>query len=336
VGRAVERAHLLDEVRSLRGLRDHDGGLAEAMGASALVASLVGEVRRVADTGLTVLLHGETGTGKELVARAIHHLSRRRNGPFVALDCGAVSESLLESELFGHERGAFTGAVQRHDGLLKGAAGGTVLLDEIGNLPPRLQSKLLRVLEERQVLPVGASRPIELDVRFLAATNEELERAVETNTFRRDLYFRLAEYTLRLPPLRQRPEDIPHLTARFLRDFGGPPRRLTPEALAELQRHPWPGNVRQLRNVTRQAAVAADGPNIGARHLRIRVDEPAPPVPYDGRPLKEIADAAAREAEIGAIREALRAAGGNRAEAARVLQVDYKTLYLKLKRYQIE
>lgn len=332
---AVERAHLIDEVRSLRRLAGDDAGLADAMGGSASICNLIDEVRRVADTNLTVLLQGETGTGKELVAVALHHLSARRGAPFVAVDCAAMSESALESELFGFERGALAGAHHRHDGLLHRAAGGTVLLDEIGSLAPRLQARLLRMLQERQVTPIGGARPIGIDVRFVASSNEDLDRAVATNAFRRDLYFRITEYTLRLPPLRSRPEDIPHLAQRFLTEWPGPLRTVSPTTVAELRRGAWPGNVRQLRNVVRQAALAAEGTMIEPHHLRVG-EERSEHAGHDGRALKEIAEAALVEAEKGAIRGALLAAGGNRAEAARALRVDYKTLYVKLKRYNIE
>ncbi|MES2639453.1 MAG: sigma-54 dependent transcriptional regulator [Myxococcota bacterium] len=332
---AVERSQLIHEVSALRRLAGDDAGLAEAMGGSARICDLVDAVQRVADTHLTVLLHGETGTGKDLVAVALHHLSTRRGKPFVTLDCAALSETALESELFGYEQGAFAGAHHRHEGLLHRAAGGTVLLDEIGSLAPRLQARLLRMLEERQVTPIGAAKPLRIDVRFVASSNEDLERAVATGAFRRDLYFRVAEYTVRLPPLRSRPEDIPHLVRRILSEWPGPLRTMSPNALAVLRRGQWPGNVRQLRNVVRQAALAAEGTVIEAHHLRVHEDRTEAPG-HDGRPLKDIAETASADAEKAAIRGALLAAGGNRAAAARALRVDYKTLYVKLKRYEME
>ncbi len=342
VRRALETHALRLEVEDLRQRvgRGQVDELVELMGSSAQVRSIVEQVSVVAASDYTVLILGETGTGKELVAQAIHRQSGRRRKPFIALDCGAIPEPLLESELFGHERGAFTGADRRKTGQFQLADGGTCLLDEVGNLPASLQAKLLRVLESKQIQPVGAERATPMDVRFLAATNVDLQARAVSGSFRADLYFRLAQYTIVLPPLRARREDIAHLTQRFLREAGVDLRRpmleLTPEAVEVLQGHEWPGNVRELRNVVRKAVLQTRGLVLGAAQLRAALDDPravlpAATAPAEGRSLRAIAEDAARTAERQAITDALARAGGNKSKAARALQTDYKTLHLKMK-----
>jgi two-component system nitrogen regulation response regulator GlnG len=284
---------------------------------------------------------GETGTGKELVAQAIHRQSDRRDRPFVALDCGAIPDTLLESELFGHEKGAFTGADRRRKGRFDLADGGTFFLDEVGNLPLPLQAKLLRVLESREVQAVGAPHASRLDVRFIAATNDDLGARINDGRFRADLYFRLAQYTISLPPLRERASDIDHLAQRFVSEASVELRRpmnaLAPEVLASLREQPWPGNVRELRNVIRQCVLEASGTNLDdavRRRLAARLageDTPPPRSAVGSRSLREIAEEAAREAERRAISDTLRATAGNKSEAARALRTDYKTLHNKMK-----
>ena len=342
VGRALETHALrleVDELRQRVG-RDESGNLALQMGPSDQIKDVVEQVRTVAASNFTVLVLGETGTGKELVAQAIHRQSERRRNPFVALDCGAIPEQLLESELFGHERGAFTGADKRKPGRFQLADGGTCFLDEIGNLPLNLQAKLLRAMESKQVQPVGAERATPMDVRFVAATNLDLHKRAEVGTFRADLYFRLAQYTISLPALRQRPADIEHLTRRFVAEASVELRRpvheLAPEALELLQRYSWPGNVRELRNVVRQAVLSATELSISPAQLKALLrgttspDTREPDV-TSGQTLKEIAEEAARTAERRAISETLRETKGNKSRAARALQTDYKTLHLKMK-----
>jgi two-component system nitrogen regulation response regulator GlnG len=353
VRRALETHALRVEVEDLRQRvgRGESESLADQMGASPQVRAVVEQVSVVAASDYSVLILGETGTGKELVASAIHRQSRRHRKPFIALDCGAIPEALLESELFGHERGAFTGAERRKAGQFQLADGGTCFLDEIGNLPASLQGKLLRVLESKQVQPVGAERATPMDIRFVAATNVDLQARAAGGSFRADLYFRLAQYTIVLPPLRSRPDDIEHLTRRFLREASIELRRpvvdLPPEAVAVLVQHDWPGNVRELRNVVRQAVLQTRGAVLNGVQLRGALDEPfggasaaasATPVAAsaDGRSLRTIADQAARSAERQAITDALSRAGGNKSQAARELQTDYKTLHLKMKALGIE
>ncbi|HSR42706.1 MAG TPA: sigma-54 dependent transcriptional regulator, partial [Longimicrobiales bacterium] len=242
------------------------------------MAEIFQVVARVADTSATVLLTGESGTGKELVARAIHWASDRREGPFVAVNCAAIPEHLLESELFGHERGAFTGAVARKEGRFQRADGGTLLLDEIGDMGLVLQAKILRALEEKVVERVGGEEPISLDARVIAATNRSLERAIAEGEFREDLYYRLAVVELRIPPLRERPGDIRelalHFAGRFARRHGRPVRAVTEEALERLEAHSWPGNVRELRNVMDRAVVLTRGPVLRSGDLRIGAGSP--------------------------------------------------------------
>jgi DNA-binding NtrC family response regulator len=342
VGRALETRALKLEVEDLRQRvgRGEADSLAAQMGSSAQVRQVIDQVGVVAASSFTVLILGETGTGKELVAQAIHRQSDRCRRPFVALDCGAIPEPLLESELFGHERGAFTGADRRKVGSFQLADGGTCFLDEVGNLPVNLQAKLLRVLESRQVQPVGASRPSSMDIRFIAATNQNLQERVSQGLFRADLYFRLAQYTIAVPPLRARSEDVAYLTQRFLQEASVELRRpvhdVVPAALELLQGYGWPGNVRELRNVIRQAVLQTKELVIRPVLLRAIMGgaNGAAPVLRTGtveQSLRQIADEAARTAERQAITEALRASAGNKSQAAKRLKTDYKTLHLKIK-----
>lgn len=341
VRRALERSSLRAEVDELRRRLGEGGGLAAQMGGSPQVRGVVEQVGTVAASDLTVLVLGETGTGKELVAQAVHRQSSRRNRPFVALDCGAIPEALIESELFGHERGAFTGADKRRKGRFELAQGGTLFLDEIGNLPLGLQAKLLRVLESKQVMAVGGVGATSMDVRFVAATNDDLQARVGAGLFRADLYYRLAQYTIALPALRERWSDVAFLARRFLAEASvemrRPVRDISPDALELLERHGWPGNVRELRNVVRQAVVRCEELVLGKELLRAvlgrtRGSALVAPTAAAGASLREIAEAAAAAAEKQAITETLRLTQGNKARASRLLQTDYKTLHLKMKR----
>jgi transcriptional regulator with GAF, ATPase, and Fis domain len=310
------------------------------MGSSDQVKRVIEQVGIVAASNFTALVSGETGTGKELVAHAIHQLSDRRRRPFVALDCGAIPEPLLESELFGHEKGAFTGAERRTEGRFRLAEGGTCFLDEVGNLAMNLQAKLLRVLESGQVQPVGADRTRPMNVRFVSATNHDLQERVSQGLFRPDLYFRLAQYAIRLPPLRERAEDIAYLTERFLEEASielrRPMQAIGPDALDLLRRHSWPGNVRELRNVVRQVVLQAKGLVIHSEAVRWALGEaeraaPVAAAARTGRSLREVAVHAAGLAEHQAICDTLRATLGNKSLAAKALQTNYKTLHLKMK-----
>jgi DNA-binding NtrC family response regulator len=346
VQHALERSQLVGQVTELKRRLASRDSLAHLMGPSAQVARIAREVEQVAGTGMTVLVLGETGTGKELVARAVHAASPRAGRSFVAIDCGALPDNLLESELFGYERGAFTGADRRKEGYLEMASGGTLFLDEVANLTAVTQAKLLRVLQERQVTPLGATRPIALDVRVIAATNETLEGKAGDGRFRQDLYYRLSEFVIRLPPLRDRREDVAALAQRFLEEACVEWHRhvvgFAAEALRRLEAHAWPGNVRELRNVVRRAVLGAAEPEIAAAEVAPLLGaavESAPPAAGEplppGASLKDIADRAASEAERLAIVEALREAAGNKSQAARALKVDFKTLAAKIKRLGI-
>ncbi|MDQ3070061.1 MAG: sigma-54 dependent transcriptional regulator [Acidobacteriota bacterium] len=346
VRRATETRALRIEVEALRRqVRIPAGGLLlSQLGPSDEAAGVIAEVNRVAASNYTVLILGETGTGKELVAQAIHQASDRARKPFIALDCGAIPELLLESELFGHERGAFTGAEQRKLGRFRLAEGGTCFLDEVGNLPTNLQAKLLRALESKQVQAVGADRPQSMDVRFLAATNDDLQARVSQGLFRADLYFRLAQYTIALPPLRERPTDIPYLAQRFADEASVELRRpvetILPDAFTRLRQYGWPGNVRELRNVVRQAVLHAEGFAIRGEDIRFAAERSLAHAGMavsggGGQSLREIAAAAVAGAERRAITDTLAAHSGNKSKTARTLQTDYKTLHLKMKRLGI-
>lgn len=347
--RALEQNELLEEMDQLRQRAGKGQALTRILGQGNAIQEVIGQIQKVAASSLTVLIQGETGTGKELAARALHEESNRRQKPFVAVDCGALAENLLESELFGHEKGAFTGADRKKEGQLILAQGGTLFLDEVGNLPPGLQAKLLRVLQERQVKPVGAEKSIPIDVRFIAATNAPLEAEAKAGKFRQDLYYRLAEFTLRLPPLKERMEDLPLLAQRFLEEAGlefrKPVTLISEGATALLTAHAWPGNIRELRNVIRQAVLLAAGSELEAGPVKDLLGKPAtalqsagpvevPLLP--GQSLKQIAEAAVEEAEKQAIRNTLKATGGNKSQAAKILKTDYKTLHVKIKKYGLQ
>jgi two-component system, NtrC family, response regulator HydG len=337
--RGIELRTLRSELATLREQVGADD-LRGRMGPGAAIGALIEQVDTVAPTAFSVLILGETGTGKEVVARALHRQSDRQTKPFIALDCGAIPENLIESELFGHERGSFTGADRKKVGHFHLAEGGTLFLDEVGNLPLGLQAKLLRVLESRQVQAVGASKATPIDVRFLAATNDDLQERATQGRFRPDLYFRLAQYTIRLPALRERPEDVPHLAQRFMNEASvelrRPVQEIAPDALALLARDKWPGNVRQLRNVVRQAVLESKGIVLQRATLQKFLGKGAASTVVESalagnRSLREIAEEAAREAERQAISAMLRETAGNKSRAARALQTDYKTLHLKMK-----
>jgi two-component system, NtrC family, response regulator HydG len=339
--RALERRRLASEIRSLRQRLDESAPLRESMGASEPVSEVVRLVEQVAGSTLTVLLQGETGTGKELVARAVHAQSAYRDGPFVAVDCGAIPETLIESELFGHEKGAFTDAHSRKPGRFLQAAGGSLFLDEISNLSLPTQGKLLRVLQDRQIQPLGATAAQAVDVRVIAAANVSLEAEMRAGRFRQDLYYRVAEFVVPLPTLRSRPGDIRHLANRFLAEtrmeLKRPVRGFSEEAMRRLETHRWPGNVRELRNVVRRAVLLSSDlitpQALGALADGGPTGTEAPAAGGPRRSLREVGEQAAALAERQAIRDALDAAKGNKTEAARLLQTDYKTLHVKMKRY---
>jgi transcriptional regulator with PAS, ATPase and Fis domain len=301
----------------------------ELIGASAPMREVFGILERVAPTDMTVLIQGETGTGKELAARAIHGKSRRATGPFVVFDCGAVAPNLIESELFGHEKGAFTGADKSRQGAFELADNGTLFLDEIGELAAALQPKLLRALDQREVKRVGAEQSIKVNVRVVAATNRELAQEVKAGRFREDLFYRLSAVGVFLPPLRKRREDIEPIAVQLLSgisvDVGKKLAGLSPEAASALTAYSWPGNVRELKNVLGRAAALSDGHRIEAKDLFLSQGKTTTLEGLSGRTLEEI--------EKAAIHATLQAVSGNKTEAAKALGIAYSTLYEKMKKY---
>jgi DNA-binding NtrC family response regulator len=287
-------------------------------------------IRQAAAVDATVLITGETGTGKELVARAIHQTSPRKRGPFIARNCSAFPESLFESELFGHEAGAFTGASKRHQGVFEQADGGTLFLDEIGEIPLHLQTKLLRVLEDQTLQRVGGRQTVQVNVRVIAATNRNLAQAVQDGSLRQDLYYRLQVFTIQLPPLRERPGDIRRLAEYFLaqacRRMKAPEVAFDSEALAKLEAHTWPGNVRELRNTVERAVILSEGQPIGTEHI-ILTENPGQSVP-----IKSSGSISLDDIERQHIQKVLASVGGNKAKAASILGIDRTTLHRKLRR----
>ncbi len=288
----------------------------------------------VADSSATVLIQGESGTGKELVAKTIHELSYRRDKPFVVVDCGSLPETLLESELFGHTKGAFTGAVANKRGLFEEADGGTIFLDEIADTTPTFQAKLLRVLQEGEVKRVGSNQPIKIDVRIVSATNKDLGELVRSKAFRQDLYYRLAVLPLYLPPLRERKEDVPllvqHFVAASCKRHRQPVRAVSPAVMQALTEAPWPGNIRELQHYIERAVVTTTGPELQCKDLIAAQSEST------ANDLRSVSRGAAQQAERARILQALQQAGGNRSKAAKLLKVSRASLYNKLREYQID
>ncbi|MHB1843541.1 MAG: sigma-54-dependent transcriptional regulator [Deltaproteobacteria bacterium] len=329
VGRALQQKRLAEENRSLRREVREKYKLENIVGRSEAMLEVYKTAARVAATDATALIQGESGSGKELLARAIHQRSQRAQGPFVAVDCGALAEGVLESELFGHVRGAFTGAQERHRGLFEQAGGGTLFLDEIGNVSQKIQAQLLRALQEGEVRPVGASEPVRVDVRAVAASNTDLAQAVKAGHFREDLYYRLNVVTIRLPPLRERPEDIPLLAEHFVRKHAKrEDARVSEGAQKLLLAHRWPGNVRELENVIARALALNPSGVVVPEDLPDQLRSPATAAPTDpvpfaalshGRP--PLAAVERRYAEL-----VLQETGGNKSRAAEILGIDRKTL----------
>jgi DNA-binding NtrC family response regulator len=330
--RAARERRLAGENERLSGAVERlKRGLAEVVGGSGPVRAALDLAHRVAVTESTVLLRGESGTGKDLFARAIHFASRRAAGPWVKVNCGAIAEALLESELFGHERGAFTGAVRQKAGRFEDAHGGTIFLDEIGEMPMSLQVKLLQVIEEKTFLRVGGNQPLTVDVRIVAATNRDLEAMTRERAFREDLFFRLNVFPIVLPPLRERAGDVPRLAEFFLRRHGAVPEQLSAEALAALDRYAWPGNVRELEHTLERALILAGADPIVPAHLSFfrpgleAATSWVPRIPEEGLSLEVL------EREL--IVQALERAGGNKSRAARLLDLTRRTLYSRMERH---
>ncbi len=334
--KAIEYAGLRDENRRLRALVQEHDAFQNFVGSSPALKAALSDLALAASSDATVLLLGESGVGKELAARAIHLNSRRREGPFVVVNCGAIPETLIESELFGHTRGAFTGAAGERKGRFELASGGTILLDEVAELPLQLQPKLLRVLQEGEVDKVGAERPVRVDVRVVAATHRDLLSRVREGSFREDLYYRLDVVPLRLPPLRERVEDIPLLAEHFLvkhaRRHGRPVPQIHPDVFEALERYDWPGNVRELENLMERLVVLSRTDRIGLEDIPETFRREAPrfggvrmELPAQGIVLEEV--------ERSLIEEALRRSRGNQSAAARFLGISRQTLIYRMQKF---
>jgi two-component system response regulator HydG len=338
---AIEHSRLSVENRELRRQLSDAAARPGILGRSPAMLAMQETIATVAPSEATVLITGESGTGKELVARALHSGSARADKPLVTVNCAALAENLLESELFGHEKGSFTGAERRREGRFVQANGGTLFLDEIGEMPLPLQAKLLRALQEGEVQRVGSDAPLTVDVRVLAATNRDLREEVARRRFREDLYFRLNVISLEVPPLRERGEDIPVLAAHFLERFAGRNRKslrgFSPQAMDSLLRYSWPGNVRELENAVERAVILCNGDLVTRRELPAAVMEAAPAEePSSAAVQGVLAGLPLDEVERRAIEETLRCAGDNKSEAARQLGITRATLHNKLRKYGLE
>lgn len=331
--RVLELHALRREVRSLRRQAQDSGRFGEIIGASPDMCDVYRLIDAVSHNKSNVLIYGENGTGKELVARTIHLRGPSADRPFLAVNCGALSETLLESQLFGHRRGAFTGAIGDHDGVFLAADGGTLFLDEIAEIPLSLQVKFLRAIQEKEVTPLGSSRPLQVDVRIVAATNRDLDAAVRNGQFRTDLFYRLNVVSIQLPPLRHRKADIPllveHFVGHFSRSYGVQSKRVTPEALERLVAYPWPGNIRELQNAIERAFALSTHGDIRIGDLPPAIQSKAAPAengaPWPVLPLDE--------AERRSVVAAMRQANGSKTEAARLLGIDRQRLYRKLEKF---
>ncbi len=334
IDHSLQVGEMAAEVQRLREELDKDYDIDGIVAADTRMLEVLETVRTVAPTTATVMVNGESGTGKELIARAIHRLSPRATKPFVSVSAGALPETLLESELFGYEKGAFTGAVQAKPGRFEMANGGTLFLDEVGDLTPGVQVKLLRVLQERHFERLGGTRTIEVDVRIVSATNRDLQVLIADGEFREDLYYRLNVVPIDLPPLRQRPSDIPRLVAHFMEKFNAGAKRISPDALKLLSEYQWPGNIRELENTIERMVILSKGDEITIDDLPaevragLRATVPVAAgwsLPEDGLSLEEV--------ELDLVRQALDRAGGNTPKAAKLLGLTAKTLEVRMQRF---
>ncbi|MEE2787350.1 MAG: sigma-54 dependent transcriptional regulator [Myxococcota bacterium] len=345
IEKALERRHLVRENRALRAELDQRGRLGGLIGKSHAMKTVFSLIRRVACTRTNVLILGASGTGKELVARAIHDQSDRRSRPFMVINCAAIPENLLESELFGHKRGAFTGATSDHEGMFQGADGGTLLLDEIGDMPLGMQAKLLRVLQERKVKRVGDLREVPVDVRVIAATNSDLESQVKAGNFREDLYYRLNVIGIDLPPLKDRTSDIPllahHFLSKYAQEFAKKIETIEPEVIQRFLRHPFDGNVRELENMMERAVALEDGssitlqslpPGLRETHHEISFSDAGITLPPGGLNL----DGVVHQVERHLIEQALQRTGGRKKDAAGLLGITFRSFRYRLEKLGID
>ncbi len=340
IDRALENRRLVAENTLLRQELLNGHGPHNIVGKNQRMVELSGLVQKVARSDASVLLQGESGTGKELFARAIHTLSERQDRPYIAINCAAIPRELLENELFGSEKGAFTGAHARKIGKFEIAHTGTIFLDEIGDMDIALQAKLLRVLQEKSFERLGGTKAIDVDVRVIAATNMDLTELIKAKRFREDLYYRLSVFPLIIPPLRERHDDIPLLTDHFIEKYclemKKPVKSLTREALGLLEKYHWPGNVRELENTIERAVILAEGKKITPDHLAIRLRRTSEIQLREGAGLKEIGAHAQMQAERATIIRVLKEVRGNKRKCAKVLKIDYTTLFDKIRKYEID
>ena len=345
IKKALHTQYLSREVDILRKRLSDRLAIEGVMGESPRIKQVLKQVEIIAPTNMTVILQGESGTGKEVIAKMLHEKSLRKDKPFIAIDCGAIPETLVESELFGYEKGAFTGAAERKEGKFEQSNGGTLFFDEITNLPNSIQMKLLRAVQERKFQHLGGKKDISVDVRIIVAANISLPEAVRMGEFRDDLFHRLNEFYICLPPLRERKEDMPFLTKCFLdeanRELGKKTEGLSGEAMRFLLDYHWPGNVRELKNVIKKAVLLADSNYITPAHLSLNNGN-LPTQPHlhldskEGVSIREMKKRATKEIEEKMIKEALTKAGGNKTKAAKILKIDRMTLYSKIKEFQIK
>ncbi len=343
IEKALEKQRLVTENMILKEDLSHQLRLPQIIGKAAAIIDVVEQMKKVAPGKTTALIGGESGTGKELFARAIHMLSPRQNKAFVAINCAAIPHDLLESELFGHERGAFTGAVGKKIGKFELADKGTIFLDEIGEMDLSLQAKLLRVLEEEEMMRVGGTVRVKIDVRVVAATNRDLMQLIQQKTFREDLYYRLNVFPIVIPPLRERREDIPalveHFVSYYAKEMKKEVKTVSEEAMVLLMAHPWTGNVRELQNAIERAIILSDGNRLLPEHFGLKPKAQAEPslrdIPMEGT-LQEVSEKASRMVESKMIGKVLGETGGNKSRAAEILQVSYKTLLTKIKEYGLD
>jgi two-component system, NtrC family, response regulator PilR len=339
ISNALERKRLHEENQALRRQLRQERGSGNFVGKSARMLEILETIRKTADSGSTVMITGESGTGKELVAQAVHYESARRAGPFISVNCGAVPENLMESELFGHVKGAFTGAITSTEGLFAAADSGTLFLDEITEIPHSVQVKLLRAIQEREIRRVGDTRDVKVDVRLIAASNRDLGKAVADGVLREDLYYRLNVIPVHLPPLRERREDISLLVSHFIdkisKEVGKHVRGITPQALAVLEQYHWPGNIRELENVIERAIVLGGGEMIGVEELPLRPAPPAGDAPRDIPSTGLDLEATLAEIEHGYIRRALERSGGVQSRAAELLGLTFRQFRYKLQKHGV-
>ncbi len=344
--RALERKHLVDLTLRLRSELESRHRIGNVICSSAKMRKVMQLVAKVAPANSTVLITGETGTGKDVIARAIHYNSPRRDAPFVVADCASLSESLLESELFGHVRGSFTGAVRDRKGLAEAARGGTLFLDEISTISPQVQGSLLRLIQEHEIRPVGSDKTVTVDTRVIAATNKDLQELVRAGTYREDLFYRLSVFTIQLPPLRERPEEIPllahHFVQRLSKELGKEIDLITPQAMAILEAHDWPGNVRELENVVERAVLLADGRAIGPEAIPLQTENSVSHwlnVPNDARGLveakKELRAGAVEKLERLFVLKALNSSEWSVSAAARAVGMQRPNFHALMRKYGI-